>query len=185
LPSEVPPARDIVPNINRLAAGMREAGGTVVWVQNTFDENIFQDWSAFLGKITNQELARGIAENLYEGSEGHALWPELETKEGDIWTKKNRYSAFLPEACDLAETLRDRDIDTVVITGTLTNVCCESSVRDAFMRNFSVVIVADGNATYTDAIHNASMTSMAMTFGDVMTTDEVLGKLEPVRVAAE
>ena len=81
--------------------------------------------------------------------------------------------------------LRDRDIDTVVITGTLTNVCCESSVRDAFMRNFSVVIVADGNATYTDAIHNASMTSMAMTFGDVMTTDEVLGKLEPVRVAAE
>lgn len=176
-PSEVPMARDIVPNINKLASALRAAGGTVVWVYSTFTDKIFEDWSSFFGGTYGGPHARRVAENLYKGAEGHKHWPALETKPGDLWSEKNRFSCFLPGASDIEAQLKARGIDTVVIVGTLTNVCCESSARDAMMRNFSVIMVGDGNATYTDAIHNASLTSLAITFCDVMSTDEVIGRL--------
>jgi len=62
LPSEVPVAREIVPNINRLAQSFRAGGGTVVWVYNTFTEAIFDDWSSFLGGTYAPETARAVAE---------------------------------------------------------------------------------------------------------------------------
>ena len=73
--------------------------------------------------------------------------------------------------------LRDADIDTVVICGTVTNVCCESSARDALMRNFNVVTVADANAALTEADHNASLTALAQTFSDIMEVAEVIDAL--------
>ncbi len=177
LPSEVPVAREIVPNINRLAQALRAGGGTVVWVYNTFTEAIFEDWSSFLGGTYAPEIARAVAAQLMAGAEGHPLWPEMDVHDADLQVTKNRFSAFLPGSSDIEAQLRGRGIDTVVITGTLTNVCCESSARDAMMRNFHVIMVPDGNATYTDAIHNASLTSMSITFADIMTTAEVIEAL--------
>jgi ureidoacrylate peracid hydrolase len=183
-PSEVPMARALVPNVNRLAAAMREAGGTVAWVLNTFTESVFEDWSSFLGGTYGGPISRQIVDNLKEGADGHRLWPELAAAPGDLFVQKNRFSAFLPGASDLEARLRERGVDTVVIVGTLTNVCSESSARDAMMRNFHVVFVADGNATYTDAIHNASCNSLAITFVDLMTTDEVIARLGAKAAAA-
>ncbi|MDE0704622.1 MAG: cysteine hydrolase [Rhodospirillaceae bacterium] len=177
LPSEVPMAREIVPNINRLAAAFRAAGGNVVWVTTTFDENIFTEWSSFLGGTVSPEMAKRIARQLMEGAEGHPLWPDIEAEDGDIRSVKRRFSAFIQGSSDIEAQLRARGIDTLAVTGTLTNVCCEATARDAMMRNFHVIMVADGNATYTDAIHNASLTSMSINFADVMTTDEVIGAL--------
>jgi ureidoacrylate peracid hydrolase len=125
-----------------------------------------------------------VAQNLFAGTPGHKHWPAIETKPGDLWIEKNRFSAFLPGASDIEAQLRARGVDTVVIVGTLTNVCCESSARDAMMRNFNVIMVGDGNATYTDAIHNASLTSLAITFCDVMSADEVIAKLGAVAARA-
>ncbi|MYG51621.1 MAG: cysteine hydrolase [Rhodospirillaceae bacterium] len=177
LPSEVPMAREIVPNINRLAAAFRAAGGNVVWVTTTFDENIFTEWSSFLGGTVSPEMAKRIARQLMEGAEGHPLWPDIEAEDGDIRSVKRRFSAFIQGSSDIEAQLRARGIDTLAVTGTLTNVCCEATARDAMMRNFHVIMVADGNATYIDAIHNASLTSMSINFADVMTTDEVIGAL--------
>ncbi len=185
LPSEVAPARAIVPAINRLAAALREAGGTVVWVYSTFTPKIFEEWTAFFNGTYSGPVGRKVAENLYEGAPGHKLWPDLKPMPGDLWVSKNRFSAFLPGAADTEIRLRERGVDTVMITGTLTNVCCESSARDALMRNFGVIMIADGNATYTDAIHNASLNSMAVTFCDIMTTDEAIARLAARRAAAE
>jgi ureidoacrylate peracid hydrolase len=83
----------------------------------------------------------------------------------------------LPGASDIEAQLNRRGVDTVVITGTLTNVCCESSARDAMMRNFQVIMVPDGNATYNDTLHNASLTSLSIVFADLMTSDEVIQAL--------
>ncbi len=186
LPSEVPMAREIVPVINRLADALRASGGTVAWVYSTFTPAIFEEWSAFLGGTYAGPHARKVAENLYKGAPGHRHWPAIETRPGDLWAEKNRFSAFLPGASDLEAQLRARGVDTVIIVGTLTNVCCESSARDAMMRNFHVIMVGDANATYTDAIHNASLTSLAITFCDVMSADEVIARLEaPAARAAE
>ncbi len=183
-PSEVPMARAIVPNINRLASAMRARGGTVVWVYSTFTPETVKEWSSFFGGTYGGPHAEKVAQNLYAGTPGHAHWPALETKPGDLWVDKNRFSAFLPGASDIEAQLKARGVDTVIIVGTLTNVCCESSARDAMMRNFNVIMVGDGNATYTDAIHNASLTSLAITFCDVMSTDEVIAKLGAVAARA-
>jgi ureidoacrylate peracid hydrolase len=65
----------------------------------------------------------------------------------------------------------------VLITGTVTNVCCESSARDAMMTNFKTVMVSDANAAMTMAEHNASLVAFYAIFGDVMDTDFVIQRL--------
>ena len=71
----------------------------------------------------------------------------------------------------MAEVLRGRGIDTLLVTGTVTSVCCESTARDAMMLNFKTIMVTDGNAAMTDEEHNAALTDFYLTFGDVMSTD--------------
>jgi ureidoacrylate peracid hydrolase len=114
------------------------------------------------------------AEAMTEGAKGHDLWPTLDVRPEDEVVLKYRFSAFLPGASDLPARLRARGFDTVLITGTVTNVCCESSARDAMMSNFRVVMVSDGNAANTQAEHEASLTAFYLTFGDVMDTDMLL-----------
>jgi ureidoacrylate peracid hydrolase len=78
--------------------------------------------------------------------------------------------------------------DTVLITGTVTNVCCESSARDAMMLNFKTIMVSDGNAARTDEEHNATLSTFLAIFGDVMDTEFLIQRLETnaaLRVAAE
>jgi ureidoacrylate peracid hydrolase len=65
----------------------------------------------------------------------------------------------------------------VLIAGTLTNVCCESSARDAMMENFRVVMLSDANATRSDAEHMGALVTIALSFGDVQTVDEATGFL--------
>ena len=76
---------------------------------------------------------------------------------------------------DLPARLRERSIDTVLIAGTMTNVCCEASARDAMMDGFKTILVSDANAARSDAEHVASLSTVAQFFGDVRTTDEMLG----------
>ena len=68
--------------------------------------------------------------------------------------------------------------NVAIITGTVTNVCCESSARDAMMLNFKTIMVSDANAAFTDDEHNATLASFYTTFGDVMDTDALIECLE-------
>jgi len=86
-----------------------------------------------------------------------------------------RYSAFIQGSSDLPEQLRAQGFDTVLICGTVTNTCCESSARDATMLNFRTIMVSDGLAAQNDAEHAASLTAFYLIFGDVLTVDEVIG----------
>ena len=172
--AEVPTAREIVPNINRLAGAFQKAGGTVVWIQMTHPPEDKESWSVFYNYVHTPESGAQSLKELVEGSEGHRFWPELDVKDGDLTIRKNRFSAFLPGSSDLAERLWERGVDTVVITGTLTSVCCESSARDAMMRNFKTIMVSDANAAMTDEDHQAALTSFYQAFGDVYSTDEVI-----------
>ena len=171
-----PAARDIVPEVNRLAAAVRAPGGGVFWVKNTFDATCLTEWSVMQDISTPAMRARRAAA-MSEGTKGHDLWPTLEVAAEDEIVRKYRFSAFLPGASDLPARLRARGFDTVLITGTVTNVCCESSARDAMMTNFRVVMISDGNAATTQAEHEASLTAFYLTFGDVMDTDMAIGLL--------
>lgn len=163
-------AQDIVPNINRLAQAVRDTGGTVVWIKTAYTDETLEDWStlyAMIGPKGTEKRAKALA----RGSKGYELWPELDVRSGDLTVEKNRYSAFIQGSSDLAEVLRSRGLDTLLITGTVTNVCCESTARDAMMLNFKTVMVSDGNAAVTEEDHNASLVAFYLIFGDVMPTD--------------
>ena len=178
-----PFAVEIVPNVNRLAAAVRRTGGKVVWIKNTYDPT----WLPMQHKVRPEKVAKRI-ESMTEGSTGHQLYPALAVESGDMTVQKYRFSAFLPESSDLAVRLRAGGYDTVLITGTVTNVCCESSARDAMMMSFRTVMVSDGNAAGSDEEHNATLVSFYGTFGDVMDTDFLIGRLETnaaTRIAAE
>ena len=171
----VPAARDIVPAVNRLAAAVRESGG-VFWIKMTHDERCFSEWSVAYELPTPEYRAKRIA-SLSEGTLGHELWPELDVQPEDEIVKKYRYSAFMPGTSTLPDRLRARGFDTVLITGTVTNVCCESSARDANMTNFRTIMVSDGNAALSQQEHDASLTAFYNTFGDVMDTDMIVASL--------
>jgi ureidoacrylate peracid hydrolase len=172
----VPAARAIVPAVNRLATAVRETGGGVFWVQMTHDERCVAEWSVAY-ELPTPELREKRIAALSEGTLGHQLWPDLKVRPEDEIVKKYRYSGFLPGASELPQRLRARGFDTVLITGTVTNVCCESSARDANMTNFKTIMVSDGNAALTQAEHDASLTAFYNTFGDVMDTDTIIAAL--------
>ena len=178
----VPAARDIVPAVNRLAVAVRQSGGGVFWIKNTHDERCLAEWSVMHDISTPAAKEKRIAA-MSEDTFGHELWPDLDVHPEDEIVKKYRFSAFLPGASELPQRLRERSFDTVLITGTVTNVCCESSARDAMMTNFRTVMVSDGNAALTAAEHEASLAAFYNVFGDVMDTDMIIAALGRGRTA--
>lgn len=167
-----PMAEHIVPNINRLAQAVRATGGTVVWIKTTFAPEVLKSWSVYYEMATPESGAKRI-EALTADSKGHELWSSLDVHKDDLIVEKRRYSAFIQGSSNLADVLRARGIDTILITGTVTNVCCESTARDAMMLNFRTIMVTDGNAAMSDEEHNASLTSFYLNFGDIASTEKL------------
>jgi ureidoacrylate peracid hydrolase len=178
-PAEVPLSREIVPNINRLARAMRDAGGTVVWIQTTAAGGL-ERWSNYHRYMLSPERRQKRLASLDEAAEGFELYPALDVLPDDLRVKKIKYSGFIAGSSDIDAQLKSRGIDSVLITGTATNVCCESSARDAMMLDYRVTMLSDANATWTDEEHAATLNSFLLFFGDVMTTDEAIAKLVPM-----
>jgi ureidoacrylate peracid hydrolase len=172
-----PMAEKIVPNINRLAQAVRDTGGTVFWIKTTFTQEALRSWSTYFEMLSPARVTKRI-EALTADSKGHALWSGLDVRPQDPIVEKNRFSAFIQGSSDLATALRARGLDTILVTGTVTNVCCESTARDAMMLNFKTIMVTDGNAATTDDDHAASLIAFYLTFGDIMSTDMLIGCLK-------
>ena len=166
----------IIPNINQLATTVRAHGGIVVWV---LPEN--SQPSAWDEEFFGPEIASVFSASGGTGTFQERLWPTLDVVDHDLFVEKQGYSAFFPGRSPLPELLREKQIDTVLITGTVTNVCCEASARDAATLGFRVVMVADGNAVMTDAVHNATLHTIYRTYGDVRPTEEIVSLLKEVR----
>lgn len=178
---EVPSARAIVGNVNRLADALRRAGGLVVWVQMKYDPA--DPWRNFYDNMLKPETAKAVQAALTPGSPGFDLFPALEPKDGDLYVEKTRFSAFLPNSSDIAAQLRARGIDTVLVTGTVTNTCCESSARDAMMMDFKTIMIEDANAAPVAEAHNAALANFLQVLGDVRATEEVVALLARAAVA--
>jgi ureidoacrylate peracid hydrolase len=183
--AEIGTARDIVPNVNRISDAVRQSGGLVVYIQNTFDEIAVSTWSTFFDHFCSPERRARMIAAFSPGAEGHALWPDLDVLPEDLKVQKRRFGAFAPGASDLHAILQARGIDTLIVTGTASQVCCESTARDAMMLNYKVFFIADGNATFTDAEHNATLSAMAHAFCDVVDTDTIINLLQTASAAAK
>ena len=177
MPSYVPEAKTSVPNINRLARAMRAHGGLVVWIQTEARIALPDDWSNRKESLSKAGWARR-QKLLSRNGEGFPIYPACEVLPGDKVATKYRYSAFIPHPSELDSLLRAQGIDTLLITGTTTSTCCESTARDAANWDYRTIMVSDGNADHTDAEHNHTLGKFLQTFGDVQSTDELIGKLE-------
>jgi len=93
--------------------------------------------------------------------------------EGDAVIEKEHYSAFYKT--NLEDQLLSKGISDLVIGGVMTNLCCETTARDAFMKNFNVYFLADGCQTATEEFHLATLENIAWGFGTVLLAEDVIG----------
>lgn len=168
---EIPEARSIIPNINALTTKMRAVGGTVAWTQSTFAE----PWTSAMYKgFCEEKWITKIIDESAPGTHGFAIHDKMDWQENDITVVKNRPSAMIQGSSDLESRLRENGCDTLIITGTLTNACCESTARDAAALGFHVVFASDGTATRSDIEHNAALINLMQLVADVRPTEEIL-----------
>lgn len=181
-PAEVPVSRDIVPNINVLTDSLRERGVQIIWVLHAnahFSEK--SDWNLFFNHVVADNVRERTIASL--APERQSVWQDLTTSKQDIEVIKNRYSALISGSSNLEQILRNLGIDTVLIAGTKTNVCCEATARDAMMLDFKVVMVSDCCAALSDDEHRATLETIIQQFGDVLETQDVLELLDRAGVS--
>jgi ureidoacrylate peracid hydrolase len=172
-PAEVPQSREIVDPINKFAKSFREKGGQVVWVLHANSQmGDKSDWELFFNNVVSAEVKTRTMASL--SPDKQKVWKDLAVDEKDITIIKNRYSALISGSSSLERVLRNLGIDTILIAGTKTNICCESTARDGMMLDFKIVMVEDCCAALSDDEHQAALESIIQQFGDVRTSDSLL-----------
>jgi bifunctional isochorismate lyase/aryl carrier protein len=154
----VPSAPAVIPQINALAASMKN-------VIRTRHANTPENAGA---------IGRWWRDLVGDGDPRGELDPRLNAQ-GDILVK-NQYDAFY--GTDLEKILRERGVSAVVVCGVMTHLCCETTARSAFVRGFDVYLPVDATATYTEALHRASLLTLAHGFAVPLLTANLLRRLE-------
>jgi len=169
---EVPEARKIIPKIRKLIDKCRQFDVPIIYTMQEVDAVLCP--LEVLGKPFLKDAG------VRKGTKGIEVIDDLSPEPGDIIVRKRRFSAFYQT--DLELILRnirgsEKPADTVIICGTVTNICCESTARDAFFRDYKVVFGTDVCAARTIESHNASLVNMEI-FGRIMDGDTIIAALE-------
>ncbi|KAK4492937.1 hypothetical protein RD792_000264 [Penstemon davidsonii] len=101
-------------------------------------------------------------EIIHDGTPDSQFIPDLDRRESESVILKNTYSAF--RDTDLEEKLLEIGVKEVIVTGVMTNLCCETTARDAFVRGFRVFFSTDATATSSAELHQATLKNMAYGF---------------------
>lgn len=171
-PMSLPTTRAIVGNVNTIIAAMRESGSSIVFIRHTYTETGSQAMAPW-----QRDVSPGIARMracMNPGAWEHDVHASLNRQSEDLVVDKYRNSAFIQNSSTLDEQLKARGVETLVIVGAATNICCETTARDAFMLGYRVFFIADATATRSDEEHNAALLTLAGYFADVRMTSEFL-----------
>lgn len=172
----------IIPNINRLASAVRELGGRVAWVQLRAGDSEGRSVAELYHRyFFTEKGAENHRRQLTPGDWGYEICEELDVQPDDIRAWKTRHSAFVPGHGNLHDLLQQHEIRNLLIGGTVTNFCCETTGRDAMMLDYRAVMVSNCNAARFPEDHAAGLTTFFQSFGDVYSVDEVIGVLEKGR----
>jgi len=180
-PQEVPRARRVIGTISTLIAAFRDSGRPVVYTRFTAGprRTLVWTWSPECGPALRScwpgEIRRyGDRE---EPLEGHAVIPELAPRPGEPVVDKYGYGGF--HNTTLENVLRAHGATQVVVTGTVTQICVEETVREGFHRELEMVVVSDGVASFDEQLASATLRNLAMKFGRVEPARAVLDALQP------
>ena len=174
-PFSAPDGLAVQDRINRVAAACRAAGIVVVHTSHVLrpdGSNI-----GVLGEIA-PIVKKGI---INKGSQSAALHNGLLIDPSDILLEKPRFGAF--HGTDLELILRSRGIDTIIVTGIAANVCCETTAREAVVRDFRVFFLSDGIATFdmgdvsAAELKRATCATLGFLFAQLLTVDEMIRKI--------
>jgi len=121
-------------------------------------------------------LGEWWGELIIGGTKDWNFIPEIKIESKDTIIPKKRYSAFFET--DLDKTLRSKGIQDLIISGVMTNLCCETTARDAFMRDYRVFFLIDGTATGRSDLHLATLKNLGFGFAYLITCDELIQSLE-------
>jgi len=155
----------ILPNVGRLVQAFRQAGRPVIFTRHVhhpdhLDSGIMGWWW------------EGMC---LEGSPESEIHRDIAPIGNEKVINKHRYSAFYNT--DLETILRTLKVEDLVMTGIMTNMCCESTTRDAYYRDYRVFFTADGTGSVTEEMHLASLVNLAFGFAWVTDIDTVLAQL--------
>jgi len=155
----------ILPSLKRLIDVFRVAGRPVIYTRHVhhpdhLDAGIMEWWWEGL---------------CLEGSPESEVHQDMSPFTGDKVVLKHRYSLFYN--MDLETVLRCLKIEDLVISGIMTNMCCESTARDAYYRDYRVFFLADATGTINEEVHLASLLNLAFGFANVTTVDELIHQL--------
>ena len=173
---EVPASREIIPVINRMAAECRALGVPVIWIRSHHPKG-GSDWRHFFDHFVRPERREAAAAALSDDAPSSRFHPDMDIHDEDYIVFKNRYSCLIAGASSLERLLRSLGCDTLLLAGTKTNICVESTARDAMMLDFRVVVLSDATAALTDEEHQASLNVLIQEFADILVTDDVVEEL--------
>ena len=181
-PIEVPRARAMVPRLNRLLDVCRARNILVIYIHH-----VIRGGEIDAGRLADHHAAIRNNQAIIEGTPNVEIYREMKPRPGDLVVAKPRYSAFY--GTDLETILLSKGIDTLIIGGTVTNVCCDSTTRDAFSRDYKVIFLSDGTAARdlpdlgfgpvsAEEIQKVVLTILAMNFAQVSSIDAVIAEIE-------
>jgi nicotinamidase-related amidase len=180
-PDEVfgnPNTLDIIDTVNLAVRTLRDAGARIIWTRQTVSHEAplaMPPWQYDLSIPS----VRAAVETMIAGTRSHAIHAAMDVRDSDIVVDKYRYSAFMCPAGGLKSVLGEMDVDTLVIAGTLTNCCCESTARDGNMMGYKIVFLGDATSASTDEEHNAALLNIRLLFGDVRSTADLAAMIAP------
>lgn len=157
------PASRMVGTVHEFVEQARDTGALIIWVIDSHRPGK-PDW----------EL-ENVRFHCQGGTIGVELALPLQPQEQDYVITKRRYSAFMGTDLDLI--LRDNRIDTLVLTGTKTNVCIRATAQDGFSRNYAILVPRECVATDKPHLHEANLEDINSYMGRVLPVDEVLQRL--------
>jgi len=177
---EVPPAREIVPAIQSLLSLFRDKRLPIVFTEFVYSESV----PVLIGSLHPEHrpaapgAPRGFgmpSSSCLEGTPSAETVPALAPRPGEIVVRKRGYDAFIGTQLDTA--LRARNVTSLVVTGTMTDICVLATVTAALHREYRVTVVEDGVATLWPEIQRAALDIIARAYGRVATAKEVVDQI--------
>jgi isochorismate hydrolase len=162
----LPLASPIVGNVLSIIEACRSIGIRVIFTRHGH-KDISKDGGM---------LSKWWGDCIQYGSREWELIKDLALRDTDGLVDKSRYSAFF--GTELDESLRSQGIEELIITGVMTNCCCETTARDGFVRDYRIFFVSNATATADEELQLASLKNLAYGFAHVVSTEELCRHIE-------